>query len=126
MNIQREKGGIYTCIATQLDSGATLNSTMIVIILCECMSLLPRYALDLIGLHNIIHTGAATKCSSESTSPWVYVMVVVVVTLMILVTLLAVIIMVICWKYSHLKTSISLPKNGDEYVTHQALAYVHV
>ena len=36
MNIQRDKVGIYTCIATQLDSGAMLNST-VNIIPCECM-----------------------------------------------------------------------------------------
>ena len=79
-----------------------------------------------IDLIVLCHTGTARTCISESTSPWLYVMVVVVVTFMILVTLLAVIIIivVVCWKYSHLK---SLPKNG-EYVTHQILAlscYIH-
>ena len=121
MNIQRDKIGMYTCIATQLYTGATLNSTVNVTILCECM-----YHTSDICLRSywpiFIHTGSARTCSSESTSPWVYVMVVVVVTFMILVTLLAVtiIIVVICWKYSHLKTSIPLPKKG-EYVTHQTL-----
>ena len=60
MNIQREKRGIYTCIATQIDSGATMNSTMNVIILCECMLLLSRYALDIIGLY--IHS---YRCSNK-------------------------------------------------------------
>ena len=120
MNIQRDEAGIYTCIAIQIYSEATLNSTVNVIILCQCMYATSVYASDLTSLHN---TGTARKCTSESTSPWVYVMVVVVVTFMILVTLLAVIIVVTCWKYSHLKASISLPKNG-EYVTHQTLAYL--
>ena len=35
MNIQRSTMGIYTCVATQLESGATLNSTVNVIVQCE-------------------------------------------------------------------------------------------
>ena len=35
VDIQRDKVGIYTCIATQLYSRATLNSTVTVTILCE-------------------------------------------------------------------------------------------
>ena len=54
-------------------------------------------------------------------------MVVVVVTFMILVTLLAVtiIIVVVCWKYSHLKTSIPLPKNGEYMTQDSSICLVH-
>ena len=38
VNIPRSAMGIYTCVATQLTSGATLNSTVNVIIQCECVS----------------------------------------------------------------------------------------
>ena len=35
VNIHMDEAGIYTCIATQLESGATLNSTVKVTVLCE-------------------------------------------------------------------------------------------
>ena len=97
---------------------------------CECHYTMRVYVLHLRSCLRsycpiYIHAGTERKCTSESTSSWVYVMVVVVVTFMILVTLLAVITIIVlkCWKYSYLKTSIPLPKNG-EYVTHQTQAYV--
>ena len=35
MNIQRSAAGIYTCVATRPLSGATMNSTVNVTVLCE-------------------------------------------------------------------------------------------
>ena len=36
MNIQRSAAGIYACVATLLDSGDTMNSTVNVTVQCEC------------------------------------------------------------------------------------------
>ena len=36
MNIQRSAAGIYTCLAILLRSGATMNSTVNVIVQCKC------------------------------------------------------------------------------------------
>ena len=36
MNIQRSAAGIYTCVATQLQSGDAMNSTVNVTVQCEC------------------------------------------------------------------------------------------
>ena len=36
MNIQRSAAGIYTCVATHIFSGATMNSTVNVVVQCEC------------------------------------------------------------------------------------------
>ena len=36
MNIQRSAVGIYTCVATHPLSGATMNSTVNVIVQCKC------------------------------------------------------------------------------------------
>ena len=48
MNIQRDKAGIYTCIATQLYSGAALNSTVTVniTILCELIYSVTIYLVE--------------------------------------------------------------------------------
>ena len=37
MNIQRTAMGVYTCVVTQLESGATLNRTVNVVVHCECV-----------------------------------------------------------------------------------------
>ena len=37
MNIQRSAMGVYTCVATQLTSGVILNSTVNVVVQCECV-----------------------------------------------------------------------------------------
>ena len=36
MNIHRSATGIYTCVATHIFSRATMNSTVNVIVQCEC------------------------------------------------------------------------------------------
>ena len=36
MNIQRSAAGIYTCVAIHIFSEATMNSTVNVIVQCEC------------------------------------------------------------------------------------------
>ena len=36
MNIQRSAARIYTCVATQLNSGDTMNSTVNVTVQCKC------------------------------------------------------------------------------------------
>ena len=51
MDIQRDKAGMYTCIATHLYSGATLNSTVNVTVLCQCMYYTSDYASNLIFVY---------------------------------------------------------------------------